>query len=86
MHVGMHGFSSLNLDVMLVVQPVLVLESEEAVAELMQLKTMPITGTDTVGFCLIPFLASCVIPSTAGSCTCIVFWSLACLSQQGLLC
>ena len=37
-----------NFDVMLVVQTVLVLESGEAVAEIMQLKTMPITGTDTV--------------------------------------
>lgn len=32
----------------LLVQPVLVLENEEAVAEIMQLKTMPIAGMDTV--------------------------------------
>ena len=56
---------------MSVVQPVLVLESEEAVAEIMQLKTMPIAGTNTVDFHLIPFLAFCVIPFMAGSCTCI---------------
>ena len=37
----------------------------------MQLRNMPITGTDTAGFCLIPFLASCVIPSMAGRRTCI---------------
>ena len=33
---------------LLVVQPVLVLESVEAVAEIMQLETMPITGTHSV--------------------------------------
>lgn len=33
--------------VLFFVQPVLVLESAEAVAEVMQLKTMPIAGTDT---------------------------------------
>lgn len=59
------------LTAMLVVQPVLVLESEEAVAEVMQLKTMPIAGACTIDFCLIPFLAFCLIPFMADSCTCI---------------
>ena len=41
----------------LLVQPVLVLENEEAVAEIMQLKTMPIAGKGPPGFCLAPFVA-----------------------------
>lgn len=43
----------------LLVQPVLVLENEEAVAEIMQLKTMPIAGKGAIGSCLVPFLACC---------------------------
>ena len=41
--------SCLVAEVVLMVQPVLVLESEEAVAEIMQLKTMPIAGTVAAG-------------------------------------
>ena len=66
-----------TVDAALDVQPVLVLDSEEAVAEIMQLKTMPLAGTDTAGFCLIPFLAFCLIPSTLAVAPALLYWSLA---------
>lgn len=42
------------------------MESEEAVAEIMQLKTMPIAGTNTIRSCLILVVVLCLKPFMAG--------------------
>ena len=44
---------------LLAVQPILVLDNEEAVAEIMQLKNMPLAGTLTAASCLSVCLLLC---------------------------
>ena len=76
------SIAMINVDGMLVVQPVLVMESEEAVAEIMQLKTMPIAGTNTIGSCLMLVVVLCLKPWLA-SCTCIAVLVSGVFQQRG---
>ena len=76
------AFAMIHVDGMLVVQPVLVMESEEAVAEIMQLKTMPIAGTNTTGSCPILVVVLCLKPWLA-SCTCNAVLVAVVFQQRG---